>query len=417
MSEPSRGLADLCSRSLISKDLARSRTCIGGGGSIATFTSWILSSASYHQFREMGTVDVDTAVLANGAGETQKIKPADERNKFLEVYNKLKSELLADSKIFQYTPESRVWVEKMLDYTVPGGKLNRGISVVDSLKLLLERELTEEEYFLSSSLGWCIEWLQGYFLVEDDIMDSSVTRRGQPCWYRVPKVGMIAINDGIVLRNHIPQILKRHFKNKPFYTELMDLFNEVEYKTCLGQMLDLITTPEGEVDLSKYIMPTYLKIVQYKTAYYSFYLPVACALLMFGEKDESKFEAAEKILVHMGTYFQVQDDFLDCYGDPAFIGKIGTDIEDTKCSWLVVQALQRATEEQKNTIKENYGKKDPAKVAIIKKVYKDLNLEKVFEDYEQESYFSLIAAIEAVDSLPLQAVFKTFLKKIYKRQK
>ncbi|KAG6553116.1 hypothetical protein Mapa_005454 [Marchantia paleacea] len=408
-----RGFADLLSKSQIIKDLRSSNVvsvCVS-----ASFSSWTLSPPDPH-CRKMGTVEVET-MASNGSGEAQKIKPANERSRFLEVYNQLKTELVADSKTFQYTPESRVWVEKMLDHTVPGGKLNRGISVPDSLRLLKERELTEDEYFLSSSLGWCIEWLQGYFLVEDDIMDHSVTRRGQPCWYKIPKVGLIAINDGIVLRNHIPQILKRHFKGMPYYTELLDLFNEVEYQTSLGQMLDLITTPEGEVDLSKYIMPTYIKIVQYKTAYYSFYLPVACALLMAGEKVEAKFEAAEKILVQMGTYFQVQDDYLDCYGDPAFIGKIGTDIEDTKCSWLVVQALQRASEDQKKVIKENYGKKDPSKVAVIKQLYKELNLEKVFEDYEQESYVALIAAIEQQESLPLQAVFKAFLGKIYKRQK
>nr|AFM78687.1 farnesyl pyrophosphate synthase [Plagiochasma appendiculatum] len=411
-----RGLAELWRKSQITKDFSISSNSICGR-LIASFSSWNLSSPPGQHFRKMGTLAVETAVTANGSREVQKIKPENERSRFMEIYNQLKNELLSDSKTFQYTPESRVWVEKMLDHTIPGGKLNRGISVVDSLRSLLERELTEEEYFLSSALGWCIEWLQGYFLVEDDIMDGSVTRRGQPCWYRVPKVGLIAVNDGVVLRNHIPQILRRHFKKKPYYMELVDLFNEVEYQTSLGQMLDLITTPEGEVDLSKYIMPTYIKIVQYKTAYYSFYLPVACALLMVGEKDEAKFEAAEKILVQMGTYFQVQDDFLDCYGDPAFIGKIGTDIEDTKCSWLVVQALQRASEHQKNLIKENYGKKDPEKVAVIKKLYKELNIQKVFDDYEHESYVGLNAAIEKVDNLPLQGVFKAFLGKIYKRQK
>lgn len=204
---------------------------------------------------------------------------------FLQVYQQLKSELLEDSEAFSYTEDSRKWVEKMLDHNVPGGKLNRGLSVVDSLKHLKSgEELTEDEKFLASVLGWCIEWFQAYFLVLDDMMDGSITRRGQPCWYRVPQVGLIAVNDGIIIRNHIFRMLKCHFRSKAYYLELNDLFNEVEFQTCAGQMLDLITTPAGEVDLSKYVISTYLKIVQCKTAYYSFYLPVACALLMMGKK-------------------------------------------------------------------------------------------------------------------------------------
>nr|QDJ94098.1 farnesyl diphosphate synthase [Populus trichocarpa] len=341
---------------------------------------------------------------------------ADLKSTFLNVYSVLKKELLEDPA-FEWSPDSRDWVDRMLDYNVPGGKLNRGLSVIDNYKYLKEgKELTEDEIFLTSALGWCIEWLQAYFLVLDDIMDSSHTRRGQPCWFRLPKVGLIAANDGILLRNHIPRILKNHFRDKAYYVDLLDLFNEVEFQTASGQMIDLITTLEGEKDLSKYTLSLHRRIVQYKTAYYSFYLPVACALLMAGENLDNHVDV-KNILVEMGTYFQVQDDYLDCFGAPETIGKIGTDVEDFKCSWLVVKALEICNEEQKKLLHENYGKADPANVAKVKALYHELNLQGVFADYESKSYEKLIASIEAHPSKAVQAVLKSFLAKIYKRQK
>ena len=154
-----------------------------------------------------------------------------------------------------------VWLPmQMLDYNVPGGKLNRGMAVLDVVKALrgkvcllgavlkvlahadgpaqlehyktrcvLSRCQTEaykqlqssivcsetaapvavaqcgpasklylclwqvspDDVFKANALGWCIEWLQAYFLVADDMMDNSVTRRGQPCWYRNPKVRLL----------------------------------------------------------------------------------------------------------------------------------------------------------------------------------------------------------------------------------
>ncbi|KAM7495666.1 hypothetical protein LguiB_030275 [Lonicera macranthoides] len=340
---------------------------------------------------------------------------SDLKSKFLEVYSVLKSDLLHDPA-FDFTPDSRQWIDRMLDYNVPGGKLNRGLSVIDSFKLLKEGKELEDEVFLACVLGWCIEWLQAYFLVLDDIMDNAHTRRGQPCWFRLPKVGMIAANDGLILRNHIPRILKKHFREKPYYVDLLDLFNEVEFQTASGQMIDLITALAGEKDLSKYSLPIHRRIVQYKTAYYSFYLPVACALLMSGENLDNHNDVKD-ILIEMGTYFQVQDDYLDCFGEPEVIGKIGTDIEDFKCSWLVVKALELCDEEQKKILYESYGKEDPNCVAKVKELYKTLNLEGVFAEYERKSNEKLVEFIEAHPSKPIKAVLKSFLAKIYKRQK
>ena len=72
----------------------------------------------------------------------------------------------------------------LMEYNVPKGKLNRGITVVEATEAILGN-IAPALAWKAATLGWCVEWLQAYFLVADDIMDGSLTRRGQPCWYKV----------------------------------------------------------------------------------------------------------------------------------------------------------------------------------------------------------------------------------------
>ncbi|KAI3810188.1 hypothetical protein L1987_19798 [Smallanthus sonchifolius] len=185
----------------------------------------------------------------------------------------------------------------MIDYNVPGGKMIRGLAVVQSYQLFKREKLTDDEVFLACALGWCIEWLQAYLIVHDDIIDGSHTRRGHSCWFRLPEVGMAAVNDAVILANHVPRILKKHFSGKAYYVNLQDLFNE--------------------------------------------------------------------------------DDYLDTFGDPDVGGQIGSDIENSTCSWLVSKALELANDEQKKILCENYGIKDPASVAKVKELYHVLNLQMI----------------------------------------
>lgn len=333
----------------------------------------------------------------------------------MEVYSTLKQELLDDPSIGKPPNFAREWFAKVMDYNVPGGKLNRGMAVYDVLSAIKE-DLSASDIFKANALGWCIEWLQAFFLVADDIMDGSITRRGQPCWYKQPEVGLIACNDYILLECCIYRIIRKHFAGHPAYMEINDLFHEVTFQTSHGQLMDVTTAPIGSVDLTKYTLDNYMMIVTYKTAYYSFYLPVACGMLLAGIKDPQAFKTAEEILVEMGQYFQIQDDYLDAFGDPETIGKVGTDIEDNKCSWLICTVLQHATDAQKEIIKANYGKKDKENVAEIKKLYAEVGVEQRFKDYEAESYKKLSEAIEAQTALP-KPVFTSLLSKIYKRQK
>lgn len=128
-------------------------------------------------------------------------------------------------------------------------------------KLLVPKELqTEENLRLANILGWCVElvrmivpnfiliqyyWLkfssvtnnrnsvptlqlQAFFLIADDIMDGSETRRGQAAWYKKDNVGMTAFNDSLLLESCIYSILENHFKDKPYYGQIIHEFHRVQ---------------------------------------------------------------------------------------------------------------------------------------------------------------------------------------------
>ena len=230
---------------------------------------------------------------------------------------------------------------------------------------------------------------------------------------------MIAINDAFMLESSIYLILKKHFKTHAAYVDLVELFHDVTFQTELGQLCDLITAPEDHVGLENFSMDKYAFIVIHKTAYYSFYLPVALALHYLQLASPSNLKQAHDILLPLGEYFQIQDDYLDAFGDPSVIGKIGTDIKDNKCSWLINQALMRATPEQRNLLDEDYGRKDDAKEARVKKLFNELQLQKVYHEYEEKRTDGIRKLINAVDESEglKKEVFETFLRKIEKRTK
>lgn len=183
--------------------------------------------------------------------------------------------------------------------------------------------------------------------------------------------------------------------------------------------MDLLTAPEDVVNLSNFSLEKHSFIVIYKTAWYSFYLPVALAMYMAGVATPENLKAAEQILIPLGEYFQIQDDYLDCYGDPAHIGKIGTDILDNKCSWLVNKALAIVTPEQRQILEENYGRKDSEKEAKVKQLYKELDIAGLYKKYEKEAVTEIRQRIAQVDESKglKRDIFETFLQKIEGRDK
>ncbi|KAK2067535.1 hypothetical protein P8C59_001271 [Phyllachora maydis] len=312
---------------------------------------------------------------------------------FESVFPKLEEALIEHANSYKL-PQSYVeWYKKNLEVNTLGGKCNRGMSVPDSVSILIGTPLSEQQYFEAATLGWLTELLQALFLVADDIMDGSITRRGKPCWYRQEGVGMVAINDAFLLGASIYVLLKKYFRNHPCYVDLVELFHETAYQTEIGQLCDLLTAPEDVVDLDNFSMEKYRFIVIYKTAYYSFYLPVALALYQLNIATHKNLKQAEDILIPLGEYFQ--------------------------CSWLINQALAIATPEQRKILEENYGRKDKDKEAVIKKLYSEMGLEQRYKDYEEKVVGDIRAKIAHVDESEglKKEVFEAFLSKIYKRSK
>ena len=216
------------------------------------------------------------------------------------------------------------------------------------------------------------------------------------------------------------KVLKRHFAAERCYVRLVDLMLETTLQTELGQLLDTMC---DNLTLADFSLDRWRAIVTYKTAFYSFYLSVAFAMTYAGIEEQGAYDAARTILIKMGVYFQAQDDYLDCYGTPEQIGKIGTDIESKKCGWLFCNAYNGLTTppispQQKALLDAQYGKCKVGSAAekSIKALYEELNLEKQYRAYEQACYDEIMALRPTVTEVPWE-VFEVFLKKIFKRSK
>ncbi|CAD5120962.1 DgyrCDS9508 [Dimorphilus gyrociliatus] len=302
------------------------------------------------------------------------------------------------------------------DYNVPGGKKTRGLTAVRSMASFKEVPPNDIEYRIAGVVGWCLEWLQASFLVHDDIMDNSVTRRGKTCWYKQEDVGLVAVNDGLYLQSAVYTILRQFCRGQTWFRDVIDLFLEIQSNTIHGQALDLESSCPKEPMEVRLSLGRYKTIAKYKTSYYSFVLPVRCGLYMAGISSDEIHDLATKILLEMGHIFQVQDDFLDCFGDPTVTGKVGTDIEDNKCTWLVAKVLQIDNENILQILKENYGKSGQENVARVKQLYNDLSMVSVYKTYEEEAFDELERIIKQQNILKKEP-FLNLLKLIYKRER
>lgn len=213
----------------------------------------------------------------------------DDAREFMAVFPDVMRDLTEKARKYN-TADAALWFAKALQYNVPSGKKNRGLVTVLAYKTLRAANaesgpLSLEQLRRAHVAGWCVEMLQSMLLITDDVMDGSQTRRGQPCWWRHEAVGLAAINDALMIENSIYYILQKHFRTEPYYVDLLELFHETMMITTVGQSMDLQAAGReqaGQGLAERFTMDRYKAIVHHKTAYYTFYLPVALAMHMAG---------------------------------------------------------------------------------------------------------------------------------------
>lgn len=316
--------------------------------------------------------------------------------------------------------------------------MNRGLAAVEATLLFADVSVDEardcgllQRAFI---VGWAVEIVQAFFLMADDIMDRSSTRRGKPCWYRVPAVDSKAVNDAILLESLVFRLIERSFgAQTALLHALLRLFREAIYATEIGQLLD--TFHSDAFDAADFTIELYQSIVRSKTSFYSFVLPVLCGHLvgithatgaqggdldavLMAASQSSDLDALKSVLLDLGEVFQVQDDFLDCFGDPAITGKIGTDIEDGKCSWLAVKALELASPTQRHTFVTNYARKDDAAARnVIIALYGELQLKEAYKFHERFLFDRVEERKLALSSANHVQIVDFFIERIFQRQK
>jgi len=203
---------------------------------------------------------------------------------------------------------------------------------------LMSAEIFDADYVKALPAALAVEVFHNFSLVHDDIMDDAPLRRGNITVHEKWN-----INTGILSGDAMLILAYQYFEQyEPnIFRELAKLFSKTALEVCEGQQWDVDFETRSNVTI-----PEYLKMIEYKTA-----VLVAAAMKMGAIVAETSAENGELIYdfgLNLGLAFQLQDDYLDAFGNPATFGKqIGGDIIENKKTYLYLKAIEFASAEEK----------------------------------------------------------------------
>ena len=257
-----------------------------------------------------------------------------------------------------------------------------------------------------------LEMFHNFTLLHDDVMDKADIRRGKPTVH-VKWDDNTAILSGDAMLTMATQLIAQ--SPADVMPQVMDLYNRTAMEIYEGQQYDVDFETRTDVTVDEYI-----EMIRLKT---SVLLGCACKMgALIGGADEATAQLFYKVGENLGLAFQLQDDMLDVWGDEATFGKaIGGDIMNNKKTFLLINAMQRATGDQ--TVELSLWLSTPnasraVKVPAVTAIYDALNLRSLSLDainrYNDE-------ALEALSKIAIsdeaRSEFANFITRLVKRDK
>jgi geranylgeranyl diphosphate synthase type II len=232
-----------------------------------------------------------------------------------------------------------------------------------------------------------VELFHNFSLVHDDMMDEANLRRGQPTVHtKYDANTALLVGDIMVIRayEYLQPIQSNHL------SKILGLFNQTAREVCEGQQLDMDYAKRSTVSLEEYIHMITLKTSVLLAAS----LQMGAIIGGAGEHNCSHlYEFGKKL----GIAFQIQDDYLDAFGDAAVFGKdAGGDIKQNKKTFLLIRALETANPEQLKALNALLTSDPADKVEQVLAIFKACKVDAWAEDLKQKYMQEALAHLEAI---------------------
>ncbi|KPJ07499.1 Farnesyl pyrophosphate synthase [Papilio machaon] len=250
--------------------------------------------------------------------------------------------------------------------------------------------------------------LQTYYNIGDDIEDNAKTRSGKPCWHQLPGVGLMAINDADLIRSFIYEMVKNNIEEPIAYT-VQNYLNETYFALNIGQLMDISLTRSNDFD--QFTMEYYNLLNYFKSAFYTVKLPILLALSICNLHSKEAYMHVDKVCSDLGILLQMQNDIMDYVDSKSASLKTSSDIQNRKCSWPAVAFLENCNISQRKEFESCYGQSEPEKVERVRRLYKEIDILKIYRQHEQKRYDSMMEQIKQlpVDSIPSKEFFVKIL--------